>query len=43
MRAMAAAIPGSRFTVVTEAGHLAHVEAPGAFEAEVAAFLGETV
>ena len=39
MRAMAAAIPGAQFVAVAGAGHLCHLEAPGAFERLVASFL----
>jgi pimeloyl-ACP methyl ester carboxylesterase len=39
MRAMAEAIPGARFVLLAEAGHLSHLEAPGAFEAAVSSFL----
>jgi pimeloyl-ACP methyl ester carboxylesterase len=39
MRAMASAIPDARFIVVAGTGHLAHLEAPGAFETEVSSFL----
>jgi pimeloyl-ACP methyl ester carboxylesterase len=40
MRGMAEAISGSTFTVVPEAGHLCHVEAPEAFERALAPFEG---
>jgi 3-oxoadipate enol-lactonase len=40
MRAMHQAIPGSRFAVVPGSGHVPPVERPGAFAAELAAFLG---
>jgi len=39
MRAMAAAIPGARFTVVPDAGHLTPLENPAAFNAAVEKFL----
>jgi 3-oxoadipate enol-lactonase len=39
MRAMAAAIPDARFVALADAGHLSHLEAPGAFERAVSAFL----
>ena len=41
MRQVAAAIPGARFASVAEAGHIAHVEAPGAFSRALAPFLSE--
>ncbi|HMO07706.1 MAG TPA: 3-oxoadipate enol-lactonase [Paracoccaceae bacterium] len=39
MREMASAIPGSRFTLLREAGHLPMVDAPAEWAAEVAGFL----
>jgi pimeloyl-ACP methyl ester carboxylesterase len=39
MRRMAEAIPGSTFALVPEAGHLAQIEAPDAFERALAPFL----
>jgi 3-oxoadipate enol-lactonase len=39
MRRMAEAIPGATFVPIADAGHLAHVEAPGAFERAVSRFL----
>jgi 3-oxoadipate enol-lactonase len=39
MRLMADAIPGASFVAIPDAGHLAHVEAPGAFERALTAFL----
>ena len=39
MREMAAAIPGSRFTLLRRAGHLPMVDAPAEWAGEVAAFL----
>jgi 3-oxoadipate enol-lactonase len=39
MRRMADAIPGATFAEIPEAGHLAHVEAPGAFERTLARFV----
>jgi pimeloyl-ACP methyl ester carboxylesterase len=39
MRRMADAIPGATFTEIPEAGHLAHVEAPGAFERALGPFV----
>ena len=41
MQQMAAAIPRARFVSVAEAGHIAHVEAPGAFVRALAPFLSE--
>ena len=41
MQQMAAAIPRARFASVAEAGHIAHVEAPGAFVRALAPFLSE--
>ena len=41
MQQIAAAIPGARFASVAEAGHIAHVEAPGAFSRALAPFLSE--
>ena len=38
MQQMAAAIPRARFASVAEAGHIAHVEAPGAFVRALAPF-----
>ena len=43
MRALADAIPGSSFRVLPGAGHLAPMEAPDAFNAELRAFLRERV
>ena len=42
MRGMAAAIPGAAFAEIPEAGHLAHLEAPGAFERSLSPFLAAT-
>jgi pimeloyl-ACP methyl ester carboxylesterase len=39
MRRMAEAIAGARFATIAGAGHLAHIEAPGAFTGAVTAFL----
>jgi 3-oxoadipate enol-lactonase len=39
MQAMAAAIPGATFMAIPEAGHLAHVDAPAAFERALTPFL----
>lgn len=39
--AMAAAIPGARLDVIPDAGHIANVEAPDAFNAALDAFLDE--
>lgn len=39
MRAMADSIEGARYLAIAGAGHLAHVEVPGAFEAAVSSFL----
>lgn len=39
MQAMAAAIPGATFVAIPAAGHLAHVDAPLAFERALAPFL----
>jgi 3-oxoadipate enol-lactonase len=39
MRQVAAAIPGARFASVASAGHIAHVEAEGAFSRALAGFL----
>jgi pimeloyl-ACP methyl ester carboxylesterase len=39
MRQVAAAIPGARFASVADAGHIAHVEAEGAFSRALAGFL----
>ena len=41
MRAMAARIPGARFTVVAGAGHLSNLEQPAAFGELLAGFLDE--
>jgi pimeloyl-ACP methyl ester carboxylesterase len=43
MRRMADAIPGASFATIPGAGHLAHIEAPGAFERTLAAFLATPV
>jgi pimeloyl-ACP methyl ester carboxylesterase len=42
-RAVAAAVPGARFAVVAEAGHLPHLEAPAATWAVVDPFVGGSV
>ncbi|WP_366657169.1 alpha/beta fold hydrolase [Fodinicurvata sp. EGI_FJ10296] len=42
MEKMAGKIPGARFAVIAEAGHLASLERPDAFSALVRAFLTET-
>lgn len=42
MKSMADAIPGARFALVPNAGHLAHIEAPDAFAGVVLEFLGAT-
>jgi len=42
MRGMAAAISGAAFAEIPEAGHLAHLEAPGAFERSLSPFLAAT-
>lgn len=39
MRGMAKAIPGAVFAEIPEAGHLSHLEAPGAFERTLSPFL----
>jgi 3-oxoadipate enol-lactonase len=39
MRAMARRIPGARFDVITECGHMAPIEQPEAFDAALAGFL----
>jgi 3-oxoadipate enol-lactonase len=39
MRSLADAIPGAAFAVIPEAGHLSHLEAPGAFERTLSPFL----
>jgi pimeloyl-ACP methyl ester carboxylesterase len=39
MRGIAGAIPGASFAPIADAGHLSHVEAPGAFERVVSRFL----
>jgi 3-oxoadipate enol-lactonase len=39
MRAMAEATPGAVFTVIPDAGHLANMNAPAAFNHAVAEFL----
>jgi len=41
MRAMAARIPGARFSLVADAGHLANLEQPAAFGELLAGFLDE--
>jgi 3-oxoadipate enol-lactonase len=41
MQQVAAAIAGARFASVAEAGHIAHVEAPGAFARALAPFLSD--
>jgi pimeloyl-ACP methyl ester carboxylesterase len=41
MERMAARIPGARFVVLEGAGHLAHLEQPGRFNAAIEAFLQE--
>jgi 3-oxoadipate enol-lactonase len=41
MQQVATAIPGARFVSVAGAGHIAHVEAPGAFAAALAPFLSD--
>jgi 3-oxoadipate enol-lactonase len=41
MRQVAAAIPGARFALIADAGHIAHVEAPGAFSRALATFLAD--
>ncbi|MBO1076845.1 alpha/beta fold hydrolase [Roseomonas marmotae] len=41
MRALAGMIPDSRFVEIPDAGHLPGIEAPEAFNAAMAAFLGE--
>jgi pimeloyl-ACP methyl ester carboxylesterase len=41
MKQMAAAIPGSVFATIAEAGHISHVESPGGFEHAVLPFLLE--
>ena len=41
MQRMAAAIPGARFVSVAGAGHIAHVEAEGAFSRALAGFLAD--
>lgn len=40
MREMAGAVPGARIVVVPDAGHIANVANPAAFDAALAAFLG---
>jgi 3-oxoadipate enol-lactonase len=42
MRAMAATIPGSRFAVIEQAGHLSNLEQPAEFGALLHDFLAET-
>jgi pimeloyl-ACP methyl ester carboxylesterase len=42
MRAMAATIPGSRFAVIEQAGHLSNLEQPAEFGALLNDFLAET-
>ena len=41
MKQVAAAIPGARFASVAGAGHIAHVEAPGAFGRALAGFFDD--
>lgn len=41
MRAMTEAIPGAVFAEIPAAGHLAHLEAPGAFERVLSRFLSD--
>ena len=43
MERMAAKIPGARFQVIPDAGHLAHFEQPAAFRTALKAFLDETI
>jgi pimeloyl-ACP methyl ester carboxylesterase len=38
---MAAEIPGARLAVLEGAGHISNIEAPGRFNAALAAFLAE--
>lgn len=40
MRALHAAIPGSRLEIITQAGHLSNLERPAAFNTVVSEFLG---
>jgi pimeloyl-ACP methyl ester carboxylesterase len=42
MRAMAGTIPGSRFAVIEQAGHLSNLEQPAEFSALVGDFLAES-
>jgi 3-oxoadipate enol-lactonase len=42
MRAMSAAIPGSRFLIIESAGHLSSLEAPAPFLAALRGFLAES-
>jgi pimeloyl-ACP methyl ester carboxylesterase len=38
---MADAIPGARFAVIEDSGHLSNLEAASAFDAQLADFLGQ--
>jgi pimeloyl-ACP methyl ester carboxylesterase len=41
MAKMAARIPGAKFAVLANCGHLANIEDPDAFDAAILDFLGE--